>query len=242
MTMLEVRGLHANYGRIPILNGIDLAVAEGEVVGILGHNGMGKTTLMKTLMGFLPAAAGHVIFEGADITREKPHRRVRRGLGYVPQGREIFPRLSVYDNLRMAALATGGGGGGGGGANRAVEAALADFPILAGMADRQGGALSGGEQQILAIARCLCTAPRLILLDEPTEGIQPSIVDEIAELLARLQRTRGLTVVLVEQNLEFVAALSKRVLIIQKGEILKELDPSHLGDADIVDEFVGLGR
>ncbi len=240
MTMLEVRGLHANYGRIPILNGIDLAVAEGEVVGILGHNGMGKTTLMKTLMGFLPAHAGPVIFEGADITREKPHRRVRRGLGYVPQGREIFPRLSVYDNLRMAALATGGGGGGG--ANGAVEAALADFPILAGMADRQGGALSGGEQQILAIARCLCTAPRLILLDEPTEGIQPSIIDEIADILARLQRTRGLTVVLVEQNLEFVAALSKRVLIIQKGEILKELDPSHLGDADIVDEFVGLGR
>jgi len=233
--MLSVRGLRANYGRIPILNGIDFEVADGEAVGILGHNGMGKTTLMRTLMGFVPTIDGSVTFRGDEITREPPHRRVRRGLGYVPQGREIFPRLTVRDNLRMAAVAAGGSN------ESVVEEVLEDFPRLRPILDRAGGALSGGEQQILAIARCLCTRPRLILLDEPTESIQPSIVQQIAQNLAELRASRGLTVVLVEQNLDFVAALSNRVLIIQKGTILTELDPGRLREAEVVDEFVGMG-
>ena len=233
--MLEVTGLRAAYGRIPILYGIDLDIAAGEVVGILGHNGMGKTTLMKTLIGLVPATDGSIVFDGVDVTRERADRRARRGMGYVPQGREIFPRLSVRENLRMAALAAGGSD------ESAVDEVLADFPRLEPLLDREGSALSGGEQQILAIARCLCTRPRLILLDEPTEGIQPSIVEQIAENLAALRAARGLTVVLVEQNLDFTAALSTRVLLIQKGEIVRALPPESLRDSEIIEEFVGVG-
>ncbi len=233
--MLEVRGLRAAYGRIPILYGIDLEIAAGEVVGILGHNGMGKTTLMKTLIGLVPATDGSIVFDGVDVTRERADRRARRGMGYVPQGREIFPRLSVRENLRMAALAAGGSD------ESAVDEVLADFPRLEPLLDREGSALSGGEQQILAIARCLCTRPSLILLDEPTEGIQPSIVEQIAENLAALRAARGLTVVLVEQNLDFTAALSTRVLLIQKGEIVRALPPESLRDSEIIEEFVGVG-
>ena len=212
--MLEASGLHAGYGRIPILTGIDFAVQEGEVVGVLGHNGMGKTTLMRTLMGYLPATAGSIAYRGRDITRMATHQRARAGIGYVPQGRDIFPKLSVMDNLRMGAIQAKNG-------DRAVEAVLADFPILRELLDRPGGALSGGQQQILAIARTLCAGPKLILLDEPTGGVQPSIVDEIAEILSGLHKSRGITLIIVEQDLEFVAELASRVLIIQKGRIIK---------------------
>ena len=232
---LEVAGLSAALGRIPILDRVGFEVAEAEVVGILGHNGMGKTTLMKTLIGLVPATDGSIVFDGVDVTRERADRRARRGMGYVPQGREIFPRLSVRENLRMAALAAGGSD------ESAVDEVLADFPRLEPLLDREGSALSGGEQQILAIARCLCTRPRLILLDEPTEGIQPSIVEQIAENLTALRAARGLTVVLVEQNLDFTAALSTRVLLIQKGEIVRALPPESLRDSEIIEEFVGVG-
>ncbi len=179
--MLKVTQLCTAYGRIPILNGVNFAVAKGEYIGILGHNGMGKTTLLKALMGFLPATGGRVCFAGADITTAAPYRRARMGLGYVPQGREIFPGLTVHDNLRM-------GCGKEDGAERDIIApVLEDFPRLKPLLDRVGGTLSGGEQQLLAIARCLCGKPRLVLLDEPTEGIQPSIIDEIVETLRRLR-------------------------------------------------------
>lgn len=233
--MLEASGLHAGYGRIPILTGIDFAVQEGEVVGVLGHNGMGKTTLMRTLMGYLPATAGSIAYRGRDITRMATHQRARAGIGYVSQGRDIFPKLSVMDNLRMGAIQAKNG-------DRAVEAVLADFPILRELLDRPGGALSGGQQQILAIARTLCAGPKLILLDEPTGGVQPSIVDEIAEILSGLHKSRGITLIIVEQDLEFVAELASRVLIIQKGRIIKELAPDRLDDRDIVNEFVGVSQ
>jgi branched-chain amino acid transport system ATP-binding protein len=232
--MLDVQGLRTSYGRIPILNGISFNVSEGEFIGILGHNGMGKTTLLKALMGFLPATAGRVLFDQEDITTAEPYRRSRHGLGYVPQGREIFPGLTVYDNLRMGCSKQGGP------EQDTIAAVLQEFPRLKTLLDRAGSALSGGEQQLLAIARCLCGQPRLILLDEPTEGIQPSIIDEIIDTLQRLRANGALTMILVEQNLDFIAALSQRILIIQKGAITREVQPGALGDASLVGEFVGI--
>ena len=231
--MLEVEGLHAGYGAVPVLTGISFEVAAGGFVGILGHNGMGKTTLLRTLIGLLPASAGRVRLDGADVTRAPSHQRARRGLGYVPQGREIFPALSVHDNLRFAVAARGGAAPG------AIEQVLEEFPRLKPLLERPGGALSGGEQQLLALARCLVQAPRLVLLDEPTEGIQPSIIETIAEKLAELRASRGLTVILVEQNLDFIKALSDRVLVIQKGRIVRELAPAQLDDPALLGEFIG---
>ena len=232
--MLKVTELCTGYGRIPILNGVSFTVEEGEFVGILGHNGMGKTTLLKALMGFLPAASGHVRFADVDVTAAAPHRRARLGLGYVPQGREIFPNLTVLDNLRMGCTKESGA------EQDIIAPILEDFPRLKPLLDRAGGALSGGEQQLLAIARCLCGKPRLVLLDEPTEGIQPSIIDEIVDTLKRLREKKGLTIILVEQNLDFIAALSQRILIIQKGTITREARPNDLADPGLVGEFVGI--
>ncbi len=232
--LLSVEGLHSGYGRIPILGGVSLAVGEGEFVGILGHNGMGKSTLLRTLMGYLPATAGGVSLSGRAIAGLSPTARARAGMGYVPQGREIFPGLSVHENLRMGCLL--------GGAPEAarIEEILGLFPRLKAYLDRPGGALSGGEQQLLALARCLCGAPRIVLLDEPTEGIQPSIIEEIIETLQLIGRERGLTVLLVEQNLNFIASLSRRILILKKGVITGEVPPEVARDRAMIDEFVGM--
>jgi branched-chain amino acid transport system ATP-binding protein len=232
--MLDVSELAAGYGRIPILGGVSFSVARGEFIGILGHNGMGKTTLLRALMGYIPATAGRVVLEDADITRAEPYRRARAGMGYVPQGRDIFPGLSVRDNLRMGAVGRPRD------EDAAIGSALETFPRLKALIDRPGGALSGGEQQLLAIARCLAGNPRLILLDEPTEGIQPSIIDEIAETLLGLRSKGGLTMILVEQNLEFIATLSERVLIIQKGVIVHSAEPGELHGHGLVNEFIGV--
>jgi branched-chain amino acid transport system ATP-binding protein len=232
--MLDVQGLRTGYGRIPILNGITFGVKESEFIGILGHNGMGKTTLLKALMGFLPATGGRVHFDNEDVTAVEPYRRARLGLGYVPQGREIFPALTVHENLRMGCAKQSDL------EDDVIETVLHEFPRLKPLLDRLGGALSGGEQQLLAIARCLCGKPRLVLLDEPTEGIQPSIIDEIVDALQRLRDSSGLTMILVEQNLDFIAAMSQRILIIQKGKITREVQPADLGDPSLVGEFIGI--
>jgi branched-chain amino acid transport system ATP-binding protein len=232
--MLEVSELAAGYGRIPILGGVSFSVARGEFIGVLGHNGMGKTTLLRALMGYIPATAGQILLEDADITRVEPYRRARAGMGYVPQGREIFPGLSVRDNLRMGAVGRPKDEA------AAIESVLETFPRLKPLIDRPGGALSGGEQQLLAIARCLAGDPRLILLDEPTEGIQPSIIDEIAETLLGLRSRGALTMILVEQNLDFIATLSERVLIIQKGVIVHSAEPGELHGHGLVNEFIGV--
>jgi branched-chain amino acid transport system ATP-binding protein len=232
--MLEAAGLRAAYGRIPILHGISLSVGEGEFVGILGHNGMGKTSLLRSLMGFLPVTAGTIHFNGADITAKPPHQRSRAGIGYVPQGREIFPNLTVMDNLRMGCAKETGKDA------PVIEGVLEQFPRVKRLLGRLGGTLSGGEQQLLALARTLCGKPQLLLLDEPTEGIQPSIIDEIIDTLGRLKTTHKLTVILVEQNLEFISALSERILLIQKGVITSEVAPGDLTNPDLVGEFVGV--
>jgi branched-chain amino acid transport system ATP-binding protein len=227
--MLDVRDLRAGYDGIPVLTGLSLEVAAGEFVGILGHNGMGKTTLLKTLIGILPATSGDIRFDGVSISGVPSHRRARRGIGYVPQGRGIFPGLTVRDNLTFAAVAVGRRG--------ALDEILAEFPRLTELLDRPGGALSGGEQQLLAIARALIQEPKIVLLDEPTEGIQPSIIGEIVEQLRSARDRRGLTILLVEQNIDFIKALSDRVLIMQKGIVTRAMAPAELSDAAAMGEF-----
>jgi len=220
--MLEISNLASSYGRIPILHGVSFRVEEGECVGIWGHNGMGKTTLLKSIMGYLHADAGSISFSGIDITTLSTHSRARLGIGLVPQGRQIFPGLTVLDNLRMgnAALAAAD--------SFIMDDVLSVFPRLKNLLDRKGGNPSGGEQQLLALARCLCSNPKIVMLDEPTEGIQPSINEEVVEALAKLRAEKRLTLVLVEQRREFIASLASRVLIMQKGKISREATPSEL--------------
>jgi branched-chain amino acid transport system ATP-binding protein len=231
--MLEVDNVHAGYGRIPVLSGINFTVAEHEVVGVLGHNGMGKTTLLKTLIGQIPVTRGKIRFAGADISNTSSFRRARAGVGYVPQGRAIFPNLTVYENLRMGFIEDGVHS-----EDNTVKDVLARFPRLDPIIDRLGGALSGGEQQILALARCLCGRPKLLLLDEPTEGIQPSIVEEILEILIGLHCHQGLAIIVVEQNLDFIRRLSDRVLLIEKGAITGEVSPGALGETQELGGYI----
>jgi amidase len=202
---------------------------------VLGHNGMGKTTLLKALMGIIPATSIQMVFDGEDLSLLKSSGRGRLGIGYVPQGRGIFPTLSVLDNLRMGVAAHDMD------EIDAVERVLVDFPRLERLLDRDGGALSGGEQQLLALARCLISEPELILLDEPTEGIQPSIIDEIIELLQQLNKRTGISIVLVEQSLDFITALSDRVMLIQKGSIVGEISGSEASNSALIEEFTGFG-
>ena len=226
--MLEVNDIAARYGRIPAINGVTLSVREGEAVGIVGHNGMGKTTLLRTLMGYLPLVRGRIQFGGRDISTEPTHKRARLGLAYVPQGREIFPHLTVAENLRMAGDAE-------------FDDVLAEFPTLVPLLGHAGGALSGGQQQILAIARCMMMRPKCLLPDEQTEGIQPSIVEAISTLLERLRANRKMALIIVEQRLEFVAALTERALVTQKGLIVKEMPAAGLADRAAIEEIVGMG-
>lgn len=222
MSLLQVGDLAAGYARIRILNDVCFAVEDGEFLGVLGHNGMGKSTLLKAISGSIRPMGGSIRFEGREIGGLPAHQRARAGIGYVPQGRQIFANLSVRENLTMAAL-------GGRRPPEIVDRVLGQFPRLQPIADRAGGVLSGGEQQILAIARCLCGEPRLVLLDEPTEGIQPSIRDEIVDTLRSVREKFGLTVLLVEQNVEFMRSLVDRVLTMEKGRLEARVDPDLEG-------------
>ena len=235
--ILSVQGLRAGYGDIPVLRGVSMDLTENEVLGLLGHNGMGKSTLLKTLMGLLPATGGQIAFEGTPITRLPTWRRSRLGFGYVPQGRGIFPSLTVRENLHFAWSEETGDAS----AEAGIDRIVADFPRLAPLLDRQGGVLSGGEQQILAVARCLIADPVLFLLDEPTEGIQPSIIEEMAETLVSIRASRGLTLLLVEQNLEFLTQLSDRILVLERGAVKAEIARDQFGATGLIEEFAGLG-
>jgi urea transport system ATP-binding protein len=229
--VLAIEGLDAAYGESQVLWGIDLAVPAGSVVCLMGRNGVGKTTLLRVTMGLMPARAGQVKFDGQDVTRWTPDRRARAGIGYVPQGREIFPHLTVAENLRMAFLGCGRGSAGGShaaagapgngaGARGALDEVLALFPKLATLLGRKGGVLSGGEQQMLAIGRALLTRPKLLVLDEPTEGIQPSIVLEIEAAIRRIKGEMGLAVLLVEQYLDFAGRLADAYVVMAKGSVV----------------------
>jgi branched-chain amino acid transport system ATP-binding protein len=231
--VIAVENLVSGYGRIGVLDGVSLNVSAGECVGILGHNGMGKTTLLRTILGLVPTLRGSIRIDGKPAEKLPPNVRARAGLGYVPQGRQIFPGLSVRENLHFGALAKRRP------RDQAEAEAIAEFPELKRLLDRAGGALSGGEQQLLALARALAGAPRLLLLDEPTEGIQPSIVQVLVERIGELRARRGLAVLLVEQNLDFIRALADRVLLIHRGRIVRELDRAGIADPSLEQEFIG---
>lgn len=211
--MLRIEQVAASYGNTPVLFGVNLEVPANGLVCLMGHNGVGKTTLMNTIMGLLPTTAGTITFEGRDLTTLAPYERCRAGLGYVPQGRGGFPQLTVMDNLRVVMEASKISDRG------AIDEALDLFPRLVPMLERRAGFLSGGQQQQLAMARALVTKPRILLLDEPTEGIQPSIILEIEDSIAELHASRGLSILLVEQYVEFAARLADHYAVMESGEI-----------------------
>jgi len=233
--VLRVADLRAGYGRVPVLHGVNLQIHEGEAVGIVGHNGMGKTTLLKVIMGLMPSTGGRIELDGTDATGSAAHQRSQMGIGYVPQGRGILPGLTALENLRMAWREDIGET-----EEQSVERVVDQFPRLRVLLDRKGGSLSGGEQQILALARALVPKPWLLLLDEPSEGIQPSIVQEIGATLARLRDEFGLALIIVEQNLDLVLDVAHRVLVFERGTILKELHASQLSGGGL-SELLGMG-
>ena len=233
--VLQVADLRAGYGRVPVLHGVNLQIHEGEAVGIVGHNGMGKTTLLKVIMGLMPSTGGRIELDGTDATGSAAHQRSQMGIGYVPQGRGILPGLTALENLRMAWREDIGET-----EEQSVERVVDQFPRLRVLLDRKGGSLSGGEQQILALARALVPKPWLLLLDEPSEGIQPSIVQEIGATLARLRDEFGLALIIVEQNLDLVLDVAHRVLVFERGTILKELHASQLSGGGL-SELLGMG-
>ena len=215
--MLKVEKLHQFYGGSHILRGLSFAVSVGEVTCLLGRNGVGKTTLLKCLMGLLPVKEGDVQWEGQTITSLKPHQRVHAGIAYVPQGREIFGRLTVEENLLMGLSRFPGAEA------KAVPAFIYElFPVLLEMKHRRGGDLSGGQQQQLAIGRALASRPRLLILDEPTEGVQPSVIKEIGAVIKQLAARGDMAILLVEQFYDFAEELADQYLVMSRGEIIQQ--------------------
>ena len=233
--VLDISDLRSGYRDVPVLRGVSLQLHEGEAIGIVGHNGMGKTTLLRTIMGLMPATGGRITIDGVEVTNWPAHERSRLGIGYVPQGRGILASLSTHENLRLAWTADSGET-----EESAIERVMGLFPKLSRLLDRRGGTLSGGEQQILALARALIPAPWLLVLDEPSEGIQPSIVQEIGSVLSTLRRENRLSMLIVEQNLELVFDVANRVVLVERGQITRELDAAAIRGGAIT-ELIGLG-
>ena len=217
--MLNVDGLVAGYGRTTVLFDVSMSVPDDALVCVMGRNGVGKTTLIKTVMGLIKPAQGRILLDGQDLIGMRPERRVRAGLAYVPQGRASFPALSVRENLQVVVEAQPGTGRSG---QAALDDAIDLFPKLRRLLDREAGLLSGGEAQQLAIARALVTRPRLLLLDEPTEGIQPTVIIEIENAIAQLNAATGLAIVLVEQYMEFALRLAQRYVVLDAGRVVAE--------------------
>lgn len=226
--LLDVQGVTAGYGSSPILQGIDLWIGRGEIVAVIGRNGVGKTTMMKSLIGQLPVWRGTIKLRSKNIAGLPPELRAQQGIGYIPQGREVFPRMTVEENLTIGEMINGPGG-------RKLHKLVYDyFPILAERRRQAAGTMSGGQQQQLAIGRALVGNPDLLLLDEPSEGIQPSIVEEISRIMLKINRELGTTILFVEQNLDMIMAMTQRCYVMDKGRIVAEL-PSHaLADREVV--------
>lgn len=234
--MLELRQVQAAYGGTRILHGVDLSLKAQQRIAVLGRNGAGKTTLLRAILGLVPVSRGTMTFEGQDLTEMQVHQRAKIGIGYVPQGRQVFPKLTVADNLRAAAYGVGARD-----AEARLTSVLEELPVLGKKSDMRAESLSGGQQQMLAIGRALMIRPRLLLLDEPSEGIQPSIVDQIGDKILQLNAERGITVLLVEQNLEFAAEVVEDAYILDKGEVARQLPASEvLQDTDLQREYMGV--
>jgi branched-chain amino acid transport system ATP-binding protein len=233
-TLLEIKHLSSGYGRVCIVNDVSLRIAAGEILAIIGRNGVGKSTLMKTLIGSISVTTGKIEFLGRDITFGRSASRARLGIGYVPQGRGIFGRMSVAENLALGQWV----GTTEGQPNYARTFEF--FPILKERLHQRSGSLSGGEQQQLAIGRILVGAPRLILLDEPSEGIQPNIVQEIGRIICRLRNEQNLTVLVVEQNLDLIKAVADRCIVIDKGRVVAYLAQADIGDPDLAKRYLAV--
>ena len=223
--MFDVRGLNVAYGQSEVLHGIDMSVAQGEIVAVVGRNGMGKSTLMKSLIGVLPSRAGEISVEGTNVAAMPSHTRVKHGLAYVPQGRQIFGTMTVRENIETGLVVTG--------KTEIPEEIYSLFPILKEFDKRRGGNLSGGQQQQLAIARALASDPKILLLDEPTEGIQPSIIKDIAVVLKEIRKLRNLTIVVCEQVLSFVLDVADRILVMENGRIVHQDQRNNVDEAAI---------
>lgn len=221
---LEVNDIHCFYGTSHVLHGVSVAVEQGNLFAVLGRNGAGKTTLLRSIVGLNPPKRGRITFNGTDITVLKPHERTRMGLSYVPQGREIIPDITVEENLQLALLGIGKKPNG-------IPGFVFDyFPGLRDLTARKGGVLSGGQQQQLAIARALAQEPELLLLDEPTEGLQPSVVEEIVQIVRRIDAERQCAILLIEQNLDFVRTVTRQFALMETGRIVVSGDIGELTD------------
>ena len=232
--MLTVTDLRSGYAAGDVLQDVAVTVRQREVVGVLGRNGVGKTTLMKTLIGLLPARGGRIVFREEDVTRLGADRRARLGIGYVPQGRGIFPHMTVRDNLRMGGLVNT--------RTRTLDfdSMFGYFPFLRERLDQRGGTLSGGQQAMLAIARGLIGGPDLLLLDEPSDGVQPSIVHEIGGFIRGLNHERGLTVLIVEQNIDLMQTVATRAYALDKGRVVGAVERDELMDTERVASFLAV--
>jgi len=231
--MLKVDELNQFYGESHTLWDVELSVPKGLCTCLMGRNGVGKTTLLKSLMGLLPITSGQINFDGKEISKHAPEKRARLGIGYVPQGREIFSQLSVEENLKVGLLGRNDG------LREIPESIFELFPVLKNMLKRRGGDLSGGQQQQLAIGRALALNPKLLILDEPTEGIQPNIVHEIGDIIIRLNLEQGLTVLLVEQKLPFARRVGQRFCILEKGRSVAKGDISDLNE-NLISQYLSV--
>ena len=211
--MLEIQNINSYYGESCVLNELSLSVPDGEIVGLIGRNGVGKSTTLKSIMGLIKTTGGSIIFDGNDIIKMPTYERVKKGIGYVPQGRDIFPYMTVQENLEMGLQPLGGKG-------KIPDYIYELFPIIPEFAKRKGGDLSGGQQQQLAIARALAAEPKILILDEPTEGIQPSIIHDIGVAIKKVNEWKHITVLLVEQYLDFVMENTSYLYVMEKGEII----------------------